>query len=368
MRTPIVDDAIAEGVDVTVTTTGGTTCNAFDTGTGTIQEDTSNPETVLVSLAGPPSVIEGATTSPYTLTLTDPGGLPINAAEDITVTLTYAGVAGDGTDFTGVATVLIPQNAGSGTFTLPTVNDSLFEGSEDIIISIDSVTGGGFEGIAADPMADTVTTLIIDDADIPTVSINDVTSIEGTDNFAVYTIELSNLSVEDVDVNLSMAAGTAFGAGVDFGSAGAGNLQVFNGTAWVDSNMATIAFIQVRTPIVNDLIDEPTENYTLTVDVTAGTTTNIQVVGNGTIIDDDPAPDVTIDDASAVEGDQLVFNVTLSNPSSQPIVLDFSAADNTTSGAADFAQVFEFSTDGGVTWIAAGGGSAVTIPAGAVNR
>ena len=369
LRTPIADDALAEPVEtftVTATVTGGTTCNPFDTGIGTIQDDATDPEVVLVSLTGPSSVVEGNTTSNYTLEL-DNGGVPINAAEDVTVTLTYAGIAADGTDFTGVATVLIPQGAGSATFTLPTVNDSLFEDSEDIIISIDAVSGGGFEGIAVDTMADTVVTTIIDDADIPTVSVNDVTSIEGTDSFAVYTIELSNLLVEDVDVNVSLAGVTATGGGVDFGAAAAGNLQVFNGAAWVDATTATIIagqqFIQVRTPIVDDLIDEPTENYTLTVEVTAGTTTNIQVIGNGTILDDDPAPDVTIADGVATEGDQLVFSVSLSNPSSTDIVLDFAATDNTTSSAADYASTFEFSTDGGVTWLPAAGGSEVTIPA-----
>ena len=92
MRTPIVDDVLAEGVEtfnVTVTTTGGTTCNPSDTGIGTIQEDTTDPEVVLVSLVGPPSVVEGATTTAYTLALTDPSGSPISAAQDVTVTLLY---------------------------------------------------------------------------------------------------------------------------------------------------------------------------------------------------------------------------------------------------------------------------------------
>ena len=260
LRTPIVDDSLAEVLEtftVTATVTSGATCNLADSGTGTILDDTTDPEVVLVSLTGPPNVSEGATTTPYTLTLTDPDGSTIAAAEDVTVTLAYMGVAADGSDFTGVATVLIPTGNSSGTFTLPTVNDSLFEGNEDIIISIDSVTGGGFEGIAADPMADTVTTLIIDDADIPTVSINDVTTIEGTDNFAFYTVEISNLSVEDVDVNLSLASGTALGGGVDFGSPGAGNLQVFDGSTWVDATTATIAagtfHVQIRVPIVDDV-------------------------------------------------------------------------------------------------------------------
>ena len=370
LRTPITDDVFDEDPEtftVTASVTTGTTSNSSATGTGTILDDNTDRETVRVSIFGPPSVVESDTTTDYTIVLHDPGGTPVNAAEDVTITLAYTGVAADGSDFTSVATVFIPEGDSTGTFTLPTVDDAMYEENEDIIITINSVAGGGFEDIAVEPTADSVTTLIIDDADIPTVSINDVTSIEGTDNFAVYTIELSNLSVEDIDVNLSLANGTAIGGGVDFGTAGADNLQVFNGTTWVDATTATIAageqWAQVRLPIVDDLIDEPTENYTLTVDVTAGTTTNIQVIGNGTIIDDDPAPDVTIENATATEGDQIVFNVTLSNPSSQPIVLDFSATDNSTNGVADFAATFEYSTNGGTTWIAATNGSEVTIPA-----
>ena len=361
MRTPIIDDFFAEPTEtfeVTVATTGGATCNPSDIGTGTIFDDMADPETVWVTLVGPPSVVEGATTTDYTLELIDPDGMPINAASDVTVTLVYTGVAADGSDFNSVATVDIPAGSSSATFNLPTINDSIFEGTEDIIVTIDVVTGGGFENIAASPSADTVTTLITDAADIPTVSINDVTSVEGTDSFAVFVVEISNPSVEDIDVNLALADVTANGSGVDFGAAGAGNLQVFDGTAWVDATSATISagdqFVQVRVPIVDDLIDEPTETYTLTVDVTAGTTTNIQVIGTGTIIDDDPAPDVTINDAVATEGDPLVFDVTLSNPSSQDIVLDFAASDVTATAATDYdATAFEFSTDGGVTWIAA---------------
>ncbi|WP_075082765.1 Calx-beta domain-containing protein [Mariniblastus fucicola] len=371
LRTPIIDDSLAEPVEtfvVTATTLSGTTSNPSDSGIGTIQDDTTDPETILVSLTGPGTVVEGDTTTDYTISLTDPTPASINAAEDVTVTLTYSGTAADGTDFTGVSTVLIPAGSPSATFTLPTVDDSLYEAAESIVVTIDSVAGGGFEGIGIDTSADEVTTLIDDAADIPEVSINDVTAIEGTDDFAIYTIELSNLSYENVDISLSLADGSAVGSGVDFGSSGAGNLQVFDGVSWVDATTATIAagdyFVQVRVPIADDLIDEPDEDYSLTVDVAAGTTTNIQVVGTGTIIDNDAAPDVTIDDATASEGDPLVFDVTLSNPSSQPIVLDFSASDTTANASSDYnATAFEYSIDGGTNWLPAVGGTEVTIPA-----
>ena len=89
----------------------------------------------------------------------------------------------------------------------------------------------------------------------------------------------------------------------------------------------------------------------------------MQVVGIGTIVDDDAAPDIMIDDASTVEGDPLVFDVTLSNPSSQPIVLDLSSVDVTATSTSDYSGVFEYSIDGGATWIPATSGTQVTVPA-----
>ncbi len=364
-RILILDDAFAEIMEsftVTATTIAGTTSNPADSGTGTILDEPTALDTVLVSIAGPPSVLEGDTTTPYTLSLTE------IAAEDVSITLSYSGTAFDGSDFSGVAVVSIPTGSNSAIFMLPTLDDTLYEANESIIVTIDSVTGGGFEGIAVDMASAQVTTLITDTADIPTVSINDVAAVEGTDDWAVYTIELSNLSVEDISVSLSLADGTALSTGTDFGSAGVGNLQVFNGTTWVDAATATIAggeySVQVRVPIIDDSIDEPDENYTLTVDVIAGTTANIQLVGTGTIIDDDAAPHITIADAIADEGDPLVFAVTLSNPSSTDIVLDFLATGGTASTTTDYnAATLDYSSDGGATWTPATGGTEVTFAA-----
>src|SRR5437016_3493255 len=73
--------------------------------------------------------------------------------------------------------------------------------------------------------------------------------------------------------------------------------------------------------------------------------------GAGTILDDDPAPSVTIGNAAANEGNPLVFNVSLSNPSSAPIVLNLTASGGTATAGTDYSSTnFEYSTDGGLTW------------------
>jgi len=82
---------------------------------------------------------------------------------------------------------------------------------------------------------------------------------------------------------------------------------------------------------------------------------------------------VTISDAVGNEGDALIFDVTLSNPSDEVISLDLAAQPLTTvdtnpaTPGVDFeAGDFEYSVDGGVTWIPAGGpnGTIVQIPIG----
>ncbi|MGY4879746.1 hypothetical protein ACLUEY_17945, partial [Vreelandella aquamarina] len=54
---------------------------------------------------------------------------------DLTVTFNYSGVAQDGTDFNGVASVTIPSGASSTTFNIATIDDNLAEGDELYTVS-----------------------------------------------------------------------------------------------------------------------------------------------------------------------------------------------------------------------------------------
>ena len=78
-------------------------------------------DTVLVSIAGPASVIEGQKTAPYTVTLTQA------AESNVTVQLVYKGTATDGSDYTKVVSVTIPKGASSATFDLQTLDDALVD-------------------------------------------------------------------------------------------------------------------------------------------------------------------------------------------------------------------------------------------------
>ncbi|WP_156473741.1 Calx-beta domain-containing protein, partial [Neptuniibacter marinus] len=112
-----------------------------------------------VSLTGPSSVIEGDTTTPYTVAVDQPAA---SVTTPITVTFTYSGVAVDGTDFTGVASVDIPAGSNSNTFTIDTLDDVLAEGAESFTIAIDSITDSNYPAIGADSTNNSVETQITD--------------------------------------------------------------------------------------------------------------------------------------------------------------------------------------------------------------
>ena len=111
------------------------------------------------------------------------------------------------------------------------------------------------------------------------------------------------------------------------------------------------------------------ETYTITATATEGLETSpITDTDNNTfVVNANTDPDVFINDASATEGNQLVFDVTLTNTSTTDITLDLTTTPGTAREISDYEIAnFEYSTDGGSTWINGGGtnGTQVTIPAG----
>ena len=154
------------------------------------------------------------------------------------MTFTYTGTASGGTDYTGVASVTIPAGSTTANFDIATINDTLGEPLENFTVTIDTITGGSLEATAISPTDNAVTTNIIDD-DIPTISINDVLVTEGSDQFAEFTVELSNPTFEDIDFDLTAASASAI-IGDDFGNLPISSLEVFDGTTWSPATATTI--------------------------------------------------------------------------------------------------------------------------------
>ena len=88
-----------------------------------------------VNISGPGSVVEGESTGNYTVTIDQ----TVPAGNSVTVNLSYSGTATDGTDYTGVTSVVIPGGSNSNIFTIPTIDDVFADNGETIIIDIASI-------------------------------------------------------------------------------------------------------------------------------------------------------------------------------------------------------------------------------------
>uniref|UniRef100_UPI0025DB68C3 immunoglobulin-like domain-containing protein n=1 Tax=Sphaerotilus sp. TaxID=2093942 RepID=UPI0025DB68C3 len=227
-----IDDALAEGTETITVALGQISGGGFESIAGnpaqasvtTLLHDDAGPQapggghppdahdTVLVSLTGPGSVIEGETASGYTVTLSQP------AQTDVQITLTYAGTATAGTDYTPVLTITVPAGQTSAHFDLPTRDDALAEGTENIVVALGAITGGGFESVLAHPLATSVTTSLVDDVgpggatpggeDTVQVSLAGPGHVLEGEVAAGYTVTLSQAAITDVVIKLHYA-GTA---------------------------------------------------------------------------------------------------------------------------------------------------------------
>ncbi len=297
---------------------------------------TDTIDTTTLSITGSASVAEG-TSGTYTVSLTSP------AQTAVTVNLSYAGTATNGTDYTGVATVTIAAGASSATFNIATIDDLIHEvAAESFTVSVSTATGGNFENLVVSAANGSVTTTIVDNDAAPTISVSSPTVGEAG-GFAVFTIGLSAPSSVATTVNLSLVNGSATGGGTDYGSATATNLQVSTngGTTWTNATSATFAAgatsVLVRTPIIDDALNEANETFSLTATRSAGSTSNPSATGTATIIDNDAIPALSINNVSVNENaGTMTFTVTLSAASGQNVSVNYGTSNGTATAGADY--------------------------------
>ncbi|MDQ5898923.1 MAG: hypothetical protein QG612_3009, partial [Pseudomonadota bacterium] len=234
-----LDDALAEGTETITLTLGTISGGGFEAIAGdparasvtTLLHDDAGPsgpgttgpeDTCLVSITGPAAAVEGEPASGYTVSLSQP------ATTDVTVQLAYSGTATDGRDYSAVTSVTIPAGQSSVAFDLKTIDDALAEGAETVIVTVGTITGGGFEAIVAHPLERSVTTLLQDDVgpvspdspgtpgaeDTCLVSISGPAAVAEGAVASGYTVTLSQAAVTDVVIRLNY--GGSASAGSDF--------------------------------------------------------------------------------------------------------------------------------------------------------
>jgi hypothetical protein len=309
-------------------------------GTGTIED------VPLVSIAGPAAVDEAIGNATYTVTLNHAATVPVSVKVQ-----TVDGVAKAGSDYTPVDPLPLVLNFAPGEITktvlVPIINDNVLEGREAFTIQL-----GAPSGTAIDPAHASVVTEIVDDGllddgvnkDAPKLAVTDL-NLPETSGFAVFNVTLDKASGLATTVALALADGTAKGGGVDYGSAGAGNLQVSTdgGTTWTDATTATFAAgktsVLVRTPLVADALDDSGETFTLKATTTAPAdgTSNASATGTATVYD---LPTLRIDDQTVNEATgTATFTVTLSSASSTAVTVRYASVNDTATSGSDYGAV-----------------------------
>jgi hypothetical protein len=165
-------------------------------------------------------------------------------------------------------------------------------------------------------------------AQIPCLSINDVTVTEGNSGTATaaFTVTLSSPATETVRVNYSLE-GRSTVVGTD--------LQNVSGRLEIPAGQTSAT---INVPIMGDLLDEFDEDFAVNL-ASASNAFLTKSVGIGTIRDDDAEPTITINDVTQQEpvfSGGFTFRVSLSAPSEKPISLRYSTADGTAVGGKDY--------------------------------
>ncbi|UYK80870.1 putative Ig domain-containing protein [Xanthomonas sacchari] len=281
---------------------------------------TINPSRSASITVSPSSANEDSGT-PFVYTVT----LSSTNSSATTVNLTRSGTATSGTDYTGaVSSVVVPANATSASFSVTPVTDTTVEPDETVIFQVANGTGYSI----GNPSSATGT--ILND-DQPALSVNDVSQNEGNSGNTAFTFTVSlsqPAGSGGVSFDIATANGTAT-AGTDYISSSVNGLTIPAG-----SSSATFT-VQV----IGDTLNEPDETFFVNVSNVSGATV-ADGQGQGTIVNDDAQPSLSIGDVSVIEGNSgnttATFTVTLSAASGQTVMVNYGTADGTATAGSDY--------------------------------
>ncbi|MBN1155718.1 PKD domain-containing protein [candidate division KSB1 bacterium] len=307
---PIIDDLMDESDEDFVVRLSNPVNATISDGSGqaTIQ-DNDDPPTISIS---DETENEGVGTMSFTMTLSAASSQPIAVFYQ-----TVDGTAGAPGDYTSTsATLTIPPGHTSATINVPIIDDLLDEPNETFTVDLSSPVNATISDGSGQAT-------IQDNDDPPTISISDETENEGVGTMS-FTVTLSAASSKPISVLYETMNGSAVSPG-DYTST-SGTLDI---PAWYTSTTINI-------PIIDDLLDEPDEDFVVRLNNPVNATIN-DGSGQGTIQDNDDPPTISISDETENEGvGTMSFTVTLSAASSKPISVFYQTVDGTAGAPGDY--------------------------------
>ncbi|MCS0071346.1 calcium-binding protein [Vibrio parahaemolyticus] len=342
-----VDDVYAEGDEVFRVSVSGIVDsdsnpifealnldNAFVDTTISDETDPGPEDTVTVTMTGPANVVEGDTTTDYTVTLSDPA--PVGSI----VTLAYSYTTASGDDITETTQAIIGADGITATFTIDTVDDVYAEGDEVFRVSVSGIVDGDSNPIfeALDVSNAFVDTTISDETDpgpedTVTVTMTGPANVVEGDTTTEYTVTLSDPAPVGSIVTLAYSYTTASGDDIT---------ETTQAVVGADGVTATFTI-----DTVDDVYAEGDEVFRVSVSGIVDSDSNpifealnLDNAFVDTIISDetDPGPEDTVTvtmtgPANVVEGDTTTeYTVTLSEPAPVGSVVTLAYSYTTASG------------------------------------
>ena len=298
---PILDDAVFDEGSETFTVELSNPVRAVldaHQGTGTIRDN----DAVEISIADAQAE-EGRGRLVFPVSLAAP------SQSDIRIDYTTRdGAAGAGREYTAVSgTLTIPAGEPGGLIQVALLDDSIDEEEKTFTIQLSNTVNGKLLQTQA-------VGTILDDDPPPALTIEDAAMQEQTGTLS-FAARLSAVSMLDVSVSYATADGTA-AANRDY-TPHAGTLFIPAG------QMLGTVLVDIR----DDALNEAAETLT----VRLSDPVNAALAdgeATGVITDDDPLPTLACADVSAAENSGLMmFNVTLSAPSGQPVAVSYTTQD-----------------------------------------
>jgi hypothetical protein len=339
------DETTATGATASHTYTRGGQYTATLTVADGHSQTVSSPLTIQVGSAPLPTLSindvtvsegnTGTTDATFTVTLSAAPGTA-------TATVVYATVDGTAVapgDYTATAgTLTFSSTTVTQAIVVKTAGDTIVEPNEAFTVTLSNPSGAT---VADGSGTGTITN--DDVAPLPTVAINDVTVTEGDAGTvaAVFTLTLSNPSTQAVTVSYATANGTAT-AGSDY-TATSGTASFAIGTT---TQTVTVA-------VRGDLRDESDEFFYMNLSNPVNATI-ADGQGIALIVDNDPAPALSIADVTVTESNNGTKNatstVTLSIASGKTVTVNWATADGTATSANDYtARTGTLTFDAGIT-------------------
>ena len=318
-------------------TQGENTPTANNTFTVTLNAITTTPTTVNLDLSSQSATVGSDTGTLATSTVTYYNG---------------AAVVGSVSNCGSVLTV--PLGVTSFKIAVPIVNDSSVEAQETYALTASIGVANSVTGVANLNDNDATITLSTGGTLNTTTGVlsGNITEAGG---YAYGKITLSAATSTPSVINVGLSNTSADGAGVDYGANGSTDLEysLDNGVTWTSGTTLTIpagtTTALVRTPIIQDSLNEGTENFSFNAYVVSGNISNTTGYASATtaapgfhsasvnIIDDDAAPTLAIANQTINEADGTVsITVTLSTASGQTVMVDYTTADGTAISGSDY--------------------------------